>query len=294
MTATRGTARTTGAKKKPAAKSTAKRSTAPRATATASRARKPPPPPTPFTVRALDALGAASRGHGADFAGIFLVVLGVVAGLGIYAGAGGPVGRATGELVGTLVGAARVVAPPLFAAVGALLIRGVPEPAPPPLDPEDPTRVESGRIQPGDDGLDHPLARFVLGSTLLGAAGLGLLHLIRDAPALGAGRDALADSAGYLGAVIGGPIEAALGTAGSAVVLSALAFAGALVVTRTTVAYVVSLTAAGVAAGARPVGHAMRRALGGLFELNADRDPDAVEQGAPPITEGPLLSLIHI
>ena len=289
MTATRGTARTTGAKKKPAAKSTAKRSTAPRATATASRARKAPPPPTPFTVRALDALGAASRGHGADFAGIFLVVLGVVAGLGIYAGAGGPVGRGTAELVGTLVGAARVVAPPLFAAVGALLIRGIPEPTAPAIEPEDPTRVAAGRI-PDEDLGDHPLARFVLGSTLLGVAGLGLLHLIRESPALGDGRDALADSAGYLGAMIGGPVEAALGTAGSAVVLSALAFAGALVVTRTTVAYVVSLTAAGVAAGARPVGHALRRSLSGLFELNADRDPNAVERGAPPLTEGPLWS----
>lgn len=287
MTATRGPSRATGSKKKAPARPTAKRSTAPRAKATAGRARQPQPVPDPFTVRLLDALAAASRGHGADFAGIFLVVLAVVSGLAIYAGIGGPVGRGAADLVGTLVGAARVTAPPLFAAIGALLIRGVPEPAPSQIDAEDPTRVGSGRIE-ADDPSEHPLARFVLGTTLVGVAGLGLLHLVRGSPAMGAGRDALADSAGYLGALIGGPLHAAMGTAGAAVVLSALAFAGALVVTRTTVAYVVSLTAAGVAAGARPVGHAARRAVSQLFELSADRDPDAAEQGAPTLSEGPL------
>lgn len=234
----------------------------------------------------LDALGAASRGHGADFAGIFLVVVGVVAGLGIYAGAGGPVGRGTADLVGTLIGAARVVAPPLLVAIGALLIRGVPEVGElDPLDVDDPTRVGTGRVPVDPDAADHPLARFVLGSALLGVAGLGLLHLARGAPAIAEGRDALADSAGYLGAFVGGPVRAALGTAGSAVVLTALAFAGALVVTRTTVAYVVSLTAAGVAASARPVGQATKRALSGLFRLSGDADGSA---HADRPTDGPL------
>jgi S-DNA-T family DNA segregation ATPase FtsK/SpoIIIE len=227
--------------------------------------------PPPFSVRLLDALAAASRGHGADFAGIFLVVTGLVAALGIYAGAGGPIGRAVAEFCGTLVGVAKVLAPPLLVAIGALLVRGIPESGIGVDVAEDVTRVD-GRALVDPDIAEHPFARLLFGSALLSVAGLGLLHLIRDAPPIGSGRDVLADSAGYLGAIIGAPVLALLGTVGSAVVLSALAFAGALVVTRTTVRYVVGLTAAGVAAGARPLGQAIRRSFAQLFELNSERD----------------------
>ena len=201
-----------------------------------------------------------------------MVVVGLLSALGIYIGAGGPVGRAGAEMVGTLIGAARVVAPPLLIAIGALLIRGIPEPRPVDVNDEDPTRVG---VALDEDLQDHPLARFVFGSTLLAVAGLGLLHLIRWAPELGEGRDVLAHSAGYVGAVIGGPTRAALGSVGSAVLLSAIALAGALVVTRTTVRYVVGIGAAGVVAGVRPLGQATRRWLSRLFQLSADIDPAA-------------------
>ncbi len=292
MTATRGPSRSSGTGKRAPAKKAPARSGAGSRSGASRQRRATPPPPPPFTVRLVDALAAASRGHGADFAGIFLVVVGLVAGLGIYMGAGGPVGRGTAELVGTLVGAARVLAPPLLVAAGALLIRGVPEPRVVEIDVEDATRVD-GRVPATEaDLVDHPFARFLFGSALLGVAGLGLLHLIRDAPPIGSGRDALADSAGYLGALIGGPVRALLGTVGSALLLSAIALAGALVVTRTTVRYVVGLTASGVAAGARPVGQAIRRAVGQLFQLNADRHGPADAElhtgpGSTP-TDGPL------
>ena len=42
--------------------------------------RTPPPPPPSRWSRFLDALGEASRGHGGDFAGLFLVVLGTIVG----------------------------------------------------------------------------------------------------------------------------------------------------------------------------------------------------------------------
>ena len=292
MTATRGPSRSSGTGKRAPAKKAPARSGAGSRSGASRPQRSAPPPPPPFTVRLVEALAAASRGHGGDFAGIFLVLVGLVAGLGIYAGAGGPVGRSVAELVGTLVGAARVLAPPLLVAAGALLIRGVPEPEVVDLGADDATRVD-GRVPATEaDLVDHPFARFLFGSTLLAVAGLGLLHLIRDAPPIGSGRDALADSAGYLGALIGGPLRALLGTVGSALLLSAVAFAGALVVTRTTVRYVVGLTAAGVAAGARPVGQAARRAVSQLFELNADRDGTsggAVDHDrGVPRTDGPL------
>lgn len=41
---------------------------------------------------------------------------------------------------------------------------------------------------PDPDAHEHPFARAVVGTFLLSVAGLGLLHLARDAPALDAGR----------------------------------------------------------------------------------------------------------
>ncbi len=278
MTATRRTPSTSGAKKKPAARSSAKR---PPAKKPAPRSRKAPAPPPrpPFSVRVLEALAAASRGHGADFAGLLSIVVGLVAGLGVYASAGGPAGRGVADAMGVLFGAARVLAPPILVAVGILLVRGAPEPRP--IHPDDPTVV----AEPDPDVLEHPFARFALGASLLVIAGLGLLHLVRGAPELSAGSDALADSAGYAGAVIGAPLHGLLGRAGSGLLLSAVGFAGALVVTRTTISAVVGRTAAGVAAGARPVGGAARRAVARLFQIGGQED--GLERPEAPAFSGP-------
>jgi S-DNA-T family DNA segregation ATPase FtsK/SpoIIIE len=263
VTATRGSSARPGAKKKPASKASSKRSPATK-TGSGARARKATAAPRrpSMTDRLLGALATASQGHGADFAGLVCVVVGLMAGLGIYADAAGPVGSGTASAAGFLVGAARVLAPVVLVVVGVLLIRGVrpPEPA----DPE---------AEDADDlAAEHPFARVALGGTLLAVACLGLLHLARHAPALGDGADAMADSAGYLGAVIGAPLRASIGPVVSAVLLTAIACAGALVVTRTTIRTVVGRSAAGVAAGARPVGSAAKRAMGRLFELGSEDD----------------------
>ncbi|MCU1371346.1 MAG: FtsK/SpoIIIE family proteinFtsk gamma protein [Ilumatobacteraceae bacterium] len=267
MTATRGTPNRSGAKKKPASRSSSKRPPA-KKSAASSRSRNPqPPPPPPFTVRLLDSLAHASRGHGADFAGIVCIVVGVVAGMGVYAGAGGPVGRGTADLVGFVVGAARVIVPVLLVVLGAFLIRGVPAPAE--AGPNDPTLVD---VDP--QAAEHPFARNVFGGILLAISGLGLLHLIRSAPAFSEGADAMADAAGYLGGAIGAPVRAALSPVGAAIAFLAIGFAGALVITRTTVRHVAGRTAAGVAAGARPVGRTAAGYLHNLFSLGSERGAD--------------------
>ena len=46
-----------------------------------------------------------------------------------------------------------------------------------------------------------------VGGTLVAISLLGLLHIARGAPTFADGRDALADAAGYIGALIGVPIE---------------------------------------------------------------------------------------
>jgi S-DNA-T family DNA segregation ATPase FtsK/SpoIIIE len=185
--------------------------------------------------------------------------------------------------MGTLFGAARVLAPPLFVGVGALLVRGAP--APKVIDVDDPTVVAA---EPDPDHLEHPFARIALGTTLLAIAGLGILHLVRDTPGFSAGRDALADAAGYVGAAIGAPVHGLLGDAGSALLFGALAFAGALVITRTTIRAVVGRTAAGVAAGARPVGAGARKAVSRLFEIGGHAEAGV---GAEPMFTGPDLDL---
>jgi S-DNA-T family DNA segregation ATPase FtsK/SpoIIIE len=267
VTATRRSSSGSGAKKKAPARKPSTRSPA-KKKAAASRTRKAAPPPKdPFTVKLADSLAAASRGHGADFAGLLLIVVGLVSGLGIYGRAGGPVGRGAADLVGLLFGAARVLAPPVSVLLGALLVRGAPLPAE--ADGDDPTVVD---VDP--DLESHPFARMALGGTLLAVAGLGLLHLAREAPALADGSDALSDAAGYVGALIGAPLRGALGGVGAGLLLAVVGFAGALVVTRTTVRAAVGRTAAGVAAGARPVGGVARKAIVGLFELGKDDEID--------------------
>ena len=262
VTATRGTSNRSGAKKKPAARASSKRPPAKKAAAS-SRSRQAPATP-PFTVRLAESVAHASRGHGADFAGIVLIVLGLVAAMGVYADAGGPVGRGTADLVGFVVGAARVLVPILLIVLGALLVRGAPLPKE--ADPDDPTVVD---VDP--QAAEHPFARNVFGGVLLAIAGLGLLHLVRGAPTFSEGADALADSGGYLGAAIGAPVRAAISPIGAALAFLALGFAGILVITRTTVRHVAGKTAAGVAAGARPVGRQAGAWLSDLFSLGSER-----------------------
>jgi S-DNA-T family DNA segregation ATPase FtsK/SpoIIIE len=242
--------------------------------------------------KGLTALAGASRGHGFDFAGLLVAVIGVIAGAGVYAGAGGPVGRFVADGFGALFGAARVIAPPVFVIVGLLLIRGAPAPAVP--EPA-PTRSKR-RAAPIDDDPtlvadatrpEHPVARFVLGTFLLGVAGMGLLHLLRHAPPFGSTRAEVANSAGYVGQAIGQLLKGALGGAGAAVALIAIGVAGGLVVTQTTIRSVAHRTTEGLKAGARPVGRGARKAVHQLFELDPATTSASADAGAPVETERP-------
>ena len=151
--------------------------------------------------RILDALAAASRGHGADFAGLFCVVVGLVAGLGIYARCRRP-GRAGRSPTASACSSAQHACSPrsCWSVVGILLDPGRARPA-----GDRRRRRCHGGGRRADRARRHSFARLVFGGTLLAVAGLGLLHLARHAPDLGAGARALADSAGYLGALVGVP-----------------------------------------------------------------------------------------
>src|SRR5690606_18753463 len=85
--------------------------------------KKAAPPPS-LLDRLTRLLGQAVDGHGADLAGLLCIALGLVAALGTYVGAAGPVGRVLDDGIGTLVGWGRMLAPPALVVAGVLLVRG--------------------------------------------------------------------------------------------------------------------------------------------------------------------------
>ena len=178
--------------------------------------------------------------------------MGLVCGLGVYAHAAGPLGRVAAAAAGSAVGAARVFVPPALLVAGIVLIRGRRQPAaheaPPAGGTPAPTRRSFGRA---------------LGATLVVLAGLGLLHLVRDGPALSDGLLALRDAAGIVGAAVGAPLQSGLTTGGAAIVLLLVVMAGLLLVTRTSLPAAIGAAATAV----RPTGRAARRALASLFRV---------------------------
>ncbi len=180
------------------------------------------------------------------------MLLGVLAGLGIYSDLAGPFGRGLRTGAADLLGLARVLLPPALAAVGAALVL---HHHPPALDEgaETPYR----RARPG-------AARLSGGSLLLVLAVCGLIDLAR-APARLAGRSLLLagrPAGGLVGVAVGDPLRAGLSAVGAGVVLVAAGLLALLVLTSTPL----SRAAGWVVAGGRLV------ARGGRVSLRAARD----------------------
>jgi DNA segregation ATPase FtsK/SpoIIIE, S-DNA-T family len=149
-----------------------------------------------------DHLGAQKQ----DAAGISLILVGVLAGLGTYADAAGPVGSFLEAVALGLLGVLGFAVPVLLAWFGLLVVIGRPSP-------------EIGRI--------------AVGLVLLSAGLLGGMHLIAGSPDPGAGMRGLWLAGGLVGWAIATPLTAALSVWGSTAVFVALGSLGLLVVTRT-------------------------------------------------------------
>jgi len=146
----------TPAKRRPPAKKAAAR----RKTPTRRPAKKKQPG---LTARAVDVLARALRTHAGDLLGLGLILAGVLAALGIYAGAAGPVGQVLHDGAAKAFGDGRYLVPVALAGIGVLLLWGRP--------PEVPTAVS-------------------IGAGLLITATCGLLGLVGTGGWLG---DAIAD-----------------------------------------------------------------------------------------------------
>ncbi len=236
--------RSSSARKAPAKKSTAKKPAAKRSSAapkgrSSAAARRPAPGP----VR------EAFAGHGHDVWGVALVALGLLTALGVYGNLAGPLGRGLAEVAGALVGGLRVFLPPVLVVGGALLLRG-------PRDAQGAPRISAGRLG--------------IGVALIFIAIAGLLQLSKGRPEFGASLDAFIAAGGYVGAIVGTPLEKALAVWGAALVFIALIVVGLVIATGISVRTAARKTADGV----KPVQGAMKRGMGSLFELKSEGDAD--------------------
>jgi S-DNA-T family DNA segregation ATPase FtsK/SpoIIIE len=152
--------------------------------------------------------------HARDAAGIGLVVLALLAVLGVWLEAAGPVGQGLSWLLHGAFGLAAMLFPIVGVYWGIVLLRDV--------APED--RV-----------------RMFIGFVVLTIGALGILSLARGNPSPFAGYDAtkklngLAEAGGLVGALAAYPLSRVLSSVGAGIVCAGLAFLGLLILTGTPV-----------------------------------------------------------
>jgi S-DNA-T family DNA segregation ATPase FtsK/SpoIIIE len=181
----------------------------------ASRAR----PAKPSALKA--AARTQLRGHGTDAVALTLLALSALSGLALATALAGPLGSGLSAGITALLGNGASLVPVALVAVAMLLLWRRP-----------------------DDEVAAPL-RVGLGVFFIVLAAAGLLHLAGGAPPLSDPVDALRDAGGYLGAVIGAPLTAGVGTAGAAIVLVALFAFGCLLASGLSIQRVARLIVAG-------------------------------------------------
>ena len=230
---------------------------------------KAAPPPQPSGIGAT--LLAATEGHRADLAGLCLIALGIVCGLGIYADRAGVVGHGLALAAATSVGPLQALAPVILVVAGVLLVRGRPTATATPDEATtgaDPGSDPDAAGAPGAEArAAYSLVRRSLGAVVLVLAVLGLLDLTRGAPDFGSWRVAIAHAGGFVGVAVGQPLRSALSSWGAVSLLVLLGLAGLILLTGVTLRRAAGATADGV----RPAGSAARRALGSMFRLEAPR-----------------------
>ncbi|HUP70691.1 MAG TPA: DNA translocase FtsK 4TM domain-containing protein [Acidimicrobiales bacterium] len=228
----------TVAKRRPPRNKPAARKPAARKPAARKRpaARKPP--------RLRTTLAAHLGRQADDVWGLVLIVLGLLAGLGIYADLTGPAGGALQAGAGAVLGLARFLLPVALCGIGAVLVQG------------------RSKAEP---------ARAVIGFLLLIVAGAGILHLVEGSPSWSSPVDNLQGAGGYVGVAVGGPLRALLGVPGAAIVLVSLLFVSLLVLTRTRVRDAANQAGAAFGASRRAAGPVLRRlrALGRMDGVDA-------------------------
>jgi S-DNA-T family DNA segregation ATPase FtsK/SpoIIIE len=194
---------------------------------------------------------AVIASHAADIWGVVLVTLGVLAAVAFYGSADslGPAGNDARIAMGDLLGWGRFLVPPVAVAVGVLLVIGRRG------------SEEGGRSTPDP-------ARAVIGASLTLLSVAGLASLAGGSPPIKASTSLLSAAGGWIGALIGNPLHAALGGFGAGVVLVALLIVAMVLFTGVTV----KAAAGGLAGAARWLAAVARG--GGRAEAEGQNDED--------------------
>ena len=212
------------------------------------------------TAELRDAVGG--REH--EFVGLGLIGLAVLLGLAVYLNLAGPFGRGIETLTGWLFGLGRYAVPVVLVAVGVSFLR---------------------------KGRSASPFQLMVGWSMMSLAILGLMQVARGAEQFSDAADGIDDAGGWIGAFVGIPLEALLGTAGAAVVLVTAFAGGALLVTRTSVKTFAQHTGGFLAAVGAPLGRAAKSGLSNISTLSSDREADAAARSADPAMAGEASSL---
>ena len=186
------------------------------------------------------------QAHRREIAGVGLLLVAGVGGLGIWLGVAGTAGDFLGYLAAGAVGLGALLVPVVLAAYGVALLRH----------------------------RDGELTRLATGTGLAGTGLAGLLYLLRPPAPLEQGLDAWRRAGGALGALVGQPLRSLTGPWGAGLILGVLAFVGCLILFRLSFDQVWQ----GVRRAAAAVWHAMSGGLRRLTTLSGDRSrrPDDV------------------
>jgi S-DNA-T family DNA segregation ATPase FtsK/SpoIIIE len=212
----------------------------------------------PAPRRAAAAPPSILQAHAGDLWAIGLITLGILLALALWGQQLGPVGHGVDTGLATAVGWVRVLVPLIVAGAGIVML------------------VERDRPDPVRTGL----------GSLLGLLGItGLAELDKHTPPLHP-LHPLQNAGGWLGAVVGRPLHAGLGSAGAAVLLVAIVLVAILITTGVSL----SIAGRGVQTSALAVGRALSRwwGAGELTDMGSDEAPlqrEASPAPLPPLQE---------
>ncbi len=148
-------------------------------------------------------------GHAADLWGVGAVLLGLLVAASVWLGVVGVIGEAIDDVLALSIGLVRFVLPIGLVAGGVVMVRG---------------------HEGGEDTAER-IARASIGGVLLIVSIAGLLHVGRGRPGIDDRTAELGAAGGVLGMGIGGPLHALAATTGAWLILLALMFLGAIILT---------------------------------------------------------------
>jgi len=186
------------------------------------------------------------RRHASDLWAIGLITLGVLLALALWGQGLGPIGGHINDGFATLVGWTRVLLPILSAGAGIVLL------------------IERERPEPLRTGLGATLG-------IIGFCGLG--ELADHHPPLSRSSQ-LHTGGGWIGALVGHPLWAGIGTAGAVVLFVAVVFVAALIATGVSLA----TFGRGVRIGAGAVGSTLASWWNSGLQMDTDEDDEEVEE----------------